>query len=218
MATKVTPTRENLLDIKRRTETVKYGKQLLEKKRDALLRSLEEDRRKLRDMERQFRELCKNIGMVYSLVRMYEGQSILQLLKPGRPILHVKVFQRTLMGCRFSQFEPVQDERSTGIFAAFDPAMTSLYVDDLLRALSETDRILWPYINLKTKITALENELKRTLLKINTLEYTVLPDLNDQRKLIEEVLGERERQERFSVKKIKRKKEIRIRYGQQDPV
>ena len=102
--------------------------------------------------------------------------------------------------------------------AAFDPAMTSLYVDDLLRALSETDRILWPYINLKTKITALENELKRTLLKINTLEYTVLPDLNDQRKLIEEVLGERERQERFSVKKIKRKKEIRIRYGQQDPV
>ncbi|MBN1334317.1 MAG: V-type ATP synthase subunit D [Synergistales bacterium] len=217
MVTKVTPTRENLLEIKRRSDTVKYGKQLLEKKRDALLRNLEEDRRRLRELEEHFRKLCQNIGMVYSLVRMYEGQAILQLLKPGRPILHVKVMKRTLMGCRFSQFDPVQDDRTSGTFAAFDPAMTSLYVDDLLRALSETDRILWPYINLKTKITALENELKKTLLKINTLEYTVLPELKDQRKQIEEVLGERERQERFSVKKIKRKKEKKIQYHDQDP-
>jgi len=207
MANKVTPTRENLLEIKRRSETVAYGKQLLEKKRDALLRNLEEDRKKMRDMEENFRKLCQKIGLIYSLVRMYEGQAILQLLKPGRPVMKVNVIQRSLMGCRFCQFEPLLDEGSQKVSASFDPAMTSLYVDDLLRALSETDRILWPYINLKTKITALENELKKTLLKINTLEYTLLPQLHDQKKQIEEVLGERERQDRFSIKKIKRKKE-----------
>lgn len=68
------PTREQLLDIRRQMTTVQYGKQLLEKKRDALLRALEEDRRNFKKLDALFREHIKRISFVYTLVRMYEDR------------------------------------------------------------------------------------------------------------------------------------------------
>ena len=50
------PTREQLLDVRKRRGTVQYGKQLLEKKRDALLRTIEEDRRIFREIAKEFAE------------------------------------------------------------------------------------------------------------------------------------------------------------------
>lgn len=209
MANRKAPTRENLLETRKQITTVQYGKTLLEKKRDALLRTLEDDRRKFREMDKEFREINKRISLTYSLVRMYEGHSMLQLLKPDTSSITVKIEKFSLMGCRFSQFYPKEMSQKPGIRINFDPALTSLYVDDLLMAISQSEKILWPYINLKSKITSLEKELSQTMLRINTLEYTFLPGLKKEETDIREVISERERQERYSIKKISKKKKIK---------
>ncbi|GAB1486409.1 hypothetical protein MASR2M79_14590 [Aminivibrio sp.] len=79
-------------------------------------------------------------------------------------------------------------------------------MEDLLKAMADGEECMWQYINLKTKITAIERELARTTLKINTLEHILLPSLLKETKRIEDVLSERERQEKFVAKRMGKKK------------
>ena len=65
---------------------------------------------------------------------------------------------------------------------------------------------MWKYVNLKTKLTFLEKELRKTLMKINTLQYVLLPELAADETRIRSILSERERQERFAVKRLASKK------------
>jgi V/A-type H+-transporting ATPase subunit D len=201
------PTREQLLDVRKRRSTVQYGKQLLEKKRDALLRSIEEDRRRFRDLEREFRERTKRLSVLYALVRMYDGASMMQLLRMDAPEISVSSVRHSLMGCHFVQFMP---ESANGnphqTRSAYDPALTSLYVDDLLREIGSVDALVWQYVNLTTKLSFLEKELRKTLMKINTLQYVLLPELARDETRIRAILSERERQERFSIKRLSSKK------------
>ncbi|HCL79461.1 MAG TPA: hypothetical protein DIC53_05790, partial [Synergistaceae bacterium] len=67
------PTREQLLATRRRIVAVQYGRKLLERKRDALIRSVEEQRRLFRRVRTEFEEWNRRITFLYSMVRMYEG-------------------------------------------------------------------------------------------------------------------------------------------------
>lgn len=199
-------TRDQLQGVKRQISTIGYGKQLLERKRDALVRAIEEDRRHLKDLEIKFREISDRLSLSYALIRLYEGQQAVWAMRPIQESFEVDVRYHSLMGCRYSSFTPCSDEGdSRMVEMSYDPALVSLYMDDLVRALAECQEVLWEYLNLKAKISALEKEVRKTLLKINTLEHNLLPNLNSDLSRIREVLSERERQERFRVKKIKSK-------------
>ena len=200
------PTREQLLDVRKRRGTVQYGKQLLEKKRDALLRTIEEDRRIFREIAKEFAEKTKRLSVFYALVRIYDGPSMIQLLRVDAPRLSVSSVRHSLMGCRYLQFFPQTSDLAPSVRFAYDPALTSLYVDDLRNELKQVDEIMWKYVNLKTKLTFLEKELRKTLMKINTLQYVLLPELAADETRIRSILSERERQERFAVKRLASKK------------
>ncbi len=204
MTAKRPPTREQLLDVMRQQEAVKYGKNLLEKKKDVLLRKLEDDRARFRELEEEFTRMTDALGFYYALARMYEGQGIIEMLKPGKREVMVEERITSLMGCSYSQFTPLDypDDHESYLY---DPAMTSLYVDDLIIAMERTGEILWEYINIRTRIVALESELKKSLLRINSLDQVVLPQLEEEESNINEVLGERSRQEQYAIKKIKKK-------------
>ena len=202
------PTREQLIDVRRQMATVQYGKELLEKKRDALLRTLEEDRRNFKKLESFFREQMRHISFIYALIRMYEGQSVLQFIKPEREHTQVDVERHTLMGCRYSQFKPLKEQVFSLSGLAYDPAMASLCVDDLLNEMKKIEEKVWLFINLKAKLSALEKELSKTMLKINTLQYILIPTLHKEESRIRDILSERERQERYAVKKLSKKKKL----------
>lgn len=201
------PTREQLLAIRRRTETIRYGMGLLQKKRDALVLAIEQEKRLFVSLGKKFRELCVRISVVYALVRMYEGQHVLSLLHPGQIPLVVTMERHSLMGCSYAQFRPahLEDELHPSTMK-YDPALASIHLDDLLSALSDADEILWRFINVKAKLVALEKDLKSTMRKINNLEHAVLPELLDEHKRIREILSERERQDRYTMKKMSRKR------------
>ncbi|MEA4881645.1 MAG: V-type ATP synthase subunit D [Synergistaceae bacterium] len=201
------PTREHLLATRKRIGGVTYGKKLLERKRDALLRSAEEERRLYREVRSEFLLRSRNITFLYSLVRMFEGDGSVRFLSAGIAPLPVAVEKKSIMGCRYSVFSPGEGERKNLSWKIpYDPAITSLYVEDLLKAMADGEECMWQYINLKTKITAIERELARTTLKINTLEHILLPSLLKETKRIEDVLSERERQEKFVAKRMGKKK------------
>ena len=200
------PTRDQLLSLRRQIVVVQYGKLLLEKKRDALLRAIEDDRRLFKELEKRFSDLCGKLSFSYSLVRIFDGHFALRVLKPVSPPLEIHSALHVLMGCRYPQFESPYDglaAESEGL--AYDPALASLNLDDLLKSLEEGKPLVWEYINKKAKLQALDRELKRTLQKINTLQHLLLPTLEKDLKRIREILSERERQELFNIKRLRTK-------------
>lgn len=206
MSEQRSPTRDQIISLRRRIETVTFGRQLLERKKDALIRAIEEDRRRLKDVHRRMEEACSGISFSYALVRLFEGQSIMRLLMGGSAPAGVHVVNHTLMGCRYQQFRLSEQDADSFGRSFVDPALASLHVDDLLEALEDVRALVWTYINLNSKLNALEKELKKTTLKVNTLEHTVLPSLAGDLRRIISVLAERERQERFAVKRLSNRK------------
>jgi len=77
-----------------------------------------------------------------------------------------------------------------------------MHVDELLETLARIEPVLWKYINLKSKLDALELEFEKTRRKVNNLEQEMLPGLEGQQRRIRLALAERERDEAFSVKKM----------------
>ncbi len=196
-----------MIQLRRHTEIVRFGKGLLEKKKDALLRAIDEDRRRLQKIEKELLAHLRKTAYSYGIVRMFEGPSFIKLFAIGRKSVSVRSERYNLMGCTYYQYEPRKNRENIPFEeASLDPALTSPYVDDLVEHLKGTEHLLWPYINLKVKLKALEKELKRTMRKVNTLEHTVLPDLKSDMKRIGDILDERERQERFAFKKFSKRK------------
>jgi V/A-type H+-transporting ATPase subunit D len=110
------------------------------------------------------------------------------------------------MGCRYPQFsDPYEGLAAENESLAYDPALASLNLDDLLKSLEDGKTLVWEFINKKAKLQALEREMKRTLQKINTLQHLLLPSLERDLKRIRETLSERERQELFNVKRLRTK-------------
>ncbi len=201
------PTREHLLNTRRRIGAVSHGKKLLERKRDALVRAADEERRLFRETERAFMAATKTITFFYSMVRLFEGDGAIRFLSAGSGPLGIKIDKKSVMGCRYSHFSAApEDKRRLSWKLPFDPAVTTLSVEDLLKSLGDNEECIWQYINLKTKIGAIERELSKTTLKINTLEHVILPSLEGDARRIEDLLSERERQEKFVAKRVARRR------------
>ncbi len=198
-------TRDRLLEVSSQIKDVVFGKGLLEKKRDALVRSMEGEKRRFKAVKLDFDRLCRQISSIYGLVRAYDGSEAIQLLGLQRSPLIISVEKESLMGCSYLRFSPLTEEKGRHTMA-MDPALVSLYMEELLSLVSEGEPLLWEYVTLKSKIQAFERELKKTNLKINTLEYSLLPSLVVERRRIIDIISERERQERFSIKKLTKKK------------
>jgi V/A-type H+-transporting ATPase subunit D len=177
---------------------------LLQKNKGCLVLAI--DRSDAFSLSREkFRELCVRISWLWRLVRMYEGQHLLSSSPSGADSL-VVVMDAFSHGCTFAQFRPAQSEDELHPSTMkYDPALSSIHLDDLLSALSDVDEILWRYINVRAKLVALEKDLRNTMRKINNLEHAVLPTLRAEYKRIREILAERERQDRYTLKKMSRR-------------
>lgn len=201
-------TRDRLLYVSSQIGDVVFGKGLLEKKRDALVRAMEGEKKRFKLVEMEFSQFCRKISTIYGLVRAYDGAEAIEILGLQRSPLVVTAEKESLMGCSYTSFFSENVKNETRQSMAMDPALTSLYVEELVNLVTACEPVLWNYVTLKGKIRAFERELKKTNLKINTLEYSLLPSLTQEKRRIIETISERERQERFSIKKITKKKRM----------
>jgi V/A-type H+-transporting ATPase subunit D len=203
MNSDVPVSRSELIEISRQIENMRFGCSLLERKKEALLREIETDRATFRTMRQEVEGMLSFVSYAYALVQLFEGESVMTLLSWGIEPRKVRIVRHALMGCRYSQFFPEDEERGSLLGGMLmDPALASLHVDELLENLARIEPVLWRYINLKSKLDALELEFEKTRRKVNNLEQEMLPGLEEQQRRIRLALAERERDEAFSVKKM----------------
>lgn len=206
--------RSERIEISRQIENMRFGCSLLERKKEAIFKEIEADRTTFRAMSKEVEDMIAFVSYAYALVRLFEGESVKTLLLWGVEPRRVRIARHALMGCRYSQFYPEDEERGRLLGGLLmDPALASLHVDELLETLVRIEPLLWRYINLKSKLDALELEFERTRRKVNNLEQELLPGLEAQEKRIRLALAERERDEAHSVKVMLKKRKTSTRGG-----
>ncbi|MDZ7849609.1 MAG: V-type ATP synthase subunit D [Halodesulfurarchaeum sp.] len=207
MATDVTPTRKNLMQIEDRIELSERGHDTLEQKRDGLIMEfmdiLDQAQDVRRDMESQYEGAQRQIN----LARAMEGDVAVRGAAAAiKEHPEITVESKNIMGVVVPQIESTKvrkdlDERGYGILG------TSARIDETAETFEELLETIVLAAEVETAMKKMLTEIETTKRRVNALEFTLLPDLYESQDYIESKLEEQEREEIFRMKKIKANKE-----------
>ncbi len=197
----ISPTRINLIQTKKTLSIAESGREVLERKRDVLLREL---RHSIFDAEKAREEVTEKLTTAYrNLLEaiMAQGTETIEMLGLGsnfeadflldfRSIMGVTVPIVEFLG--ESEVKPDYGFGNTN--AALDKAFSEFYQAlDLLADLATAEGISFQ----------IANDIKKTQRRVNALNHVLIPGYKRTVKQIEQVLEEKEREEFVRTKRVK---------------
>lgn len=202
VAIKIYPSRINLIRTKRTLEMAKAGLEVLERKRDVLMRELRHflyDAKKLREelvhaMTEAFQDLEKASIMM-------GPQAVENIASASSVKADFTIVERSIMGVhipivKFQREEDVKPDYGLGNTSVWlDKAFKDFYkVLDVVVKLAETEGAVFQ----------IANDVKNTQKRVNALKHIFIPMYSEMVKVMELVLEEREREEFVRMKMAKR--------------
>ncbi len=196
----VNPTRMELLRLKKRTALAKRGHKLLKDKQDELVRQLLILMRGIKELreevEKELTETTQRFLFARALMEPEEVQEAFLI-----PTKSVSVIEKllVLMNLKVPEFE--QD--ISGEMISYSFITTSSELDASLIAL---ESVIEKLIDLASKEKALQmiaDEIVKTRRRVNSLEYVLIPALEETVKFITMKLSEMERSDQVRIMKIK---------------
>lgn len=196
----------NLIQRKLQIKMAKQGVDLLKNKRDALIREFFELVKPLVALREELNAKLSRAGWNLFLASSYEGEERVRSAgMAAKDNFTVKTKNRNLWGIRIRDIEPTPRKRSplergyavSGVGARIDQAA------DAFEELIDTVLKLAP---VEQKLKKFGEETKKTTRRVNALEQALIPRLISERRYIQQVLEEREREDVFRLKHIKRKR------------
>ncbi|QZA89702.1 V-type ATP synthase subunit D [Salinarchaeum sp. IM2453] len=207
MAEDVKPTRKNLMEIEDRIEFSERGHDTLEKKRDGLIMEfmdiLDESKEIRSDLQQNYEEAQRKINMARSMEGDMAVRGAAAALE-NHP--EITTQSKNIMGVVVPEIESTRvkkdlDERGYGVMG------TSARIDEAAEAYEELLETIILAAEVETAMKKMLEEIEKTKRRVNALEFKLLPELRENKEYIEQKLEEREREETFTLKKVKEKKE-----------
>ncbi len=207
---RVSPTRMNLLIRKRQVKIAKQGADLLRKKRDALMKEFQKMLKPLvqahRDLDRTAREAVSFLALALGK----DGpEAVRSAALSSRGRLEVEREEEKVWGVRIPKLvvrNVVRRSSERGYTLLSVSARIDLTAMAYERLLSK----IFDLVPLEAKMKKVGQEIKKTSRRVNTLEQRVIPQLQAEMKFIRQVLEDREREDKFRLKRLKAKKEKRF--------
>lgn len=200
------PTRMTLMAKKGQIKLASDGVTLLEGKREALLKELIERAKELRELRNDLHKRGRMSVASLAIARAASGTpSVRSAGVAGRRQLNLEVESERVWGMQLGRINAegvvrMASERSVGLYD------TSAQTLDAARSAEEMLEQLVRCAPLERNIQILGEEVKKTNRRINALNEYLLPKLRGEVRLIKRILEEREREDTFRLKKIKKKK------------
>ncbi len=199
-------TRMTLMSKKGQIKLASDGVTLLEGKREALLQELIDRAKELRTLRTELHLRGRRAVADLAFARAAQGTpSVRSVGVAGRRELNLEVVQERVWGMSLGKIEPknvVRLPRDRGVGLLDSPS-------HVLEAAESAERMIEQLVvcaPLERNIQMLGEEVKKTNRRINALNEYLLPKLRDEVRTIARVLEEREREDTFRLKKIKKKK------------
>jgi len=195
----VTPTRMELLQIRKRKALAVKGHQLLSEKRDALVSSffdLIKKRKKAREeMEKVVEEAYRAMMMAEMAMGEERVRDMAEKIAMERK---VEVKGKNIMGINIPEFHLEEGE-----MPEYSMLSTTALMDEAVsKAMKMLDRVV-EVASIEGSVQMLGREIEKTKRRVNALEYIFIPRLLNTLTYIERQLEEREREDFFRRKRIK---------------
>jgi V/A-type H+-transporting ATPase subunit D len=204
MAEQVAPTKSNLLRSRRSLRTAVDGYALLDRKRNVLIREL---MAVLEEAKKVQVEVAAALAEAFGALRAANiavgAQNVEEVASACEEPTGITLLAKSVMGAWTPSVAriPEASRRSysfRGTAAALDEA-----VRRFRRAAETTARAA----ALETTVIGLAQEIRRTQKRANALHNVLIPRYREQIKFISESLEERDREDFFKVKQVKRKQD-----------
>jgi V/A-type H+/Na+-transporting ATPase subunit D len=201
-AENVSPTRINLIQTKKTLQLAESGREVLERKRDILLREL---RTNIYVAEHAREEL------VATLLEGYQSLTEANIAKGSETIANVAlgstiqfnyiIDNKSIMGVTVPsvEFQGEVDAKPDYGFAS-----TSVDLDKAFKQFHKVLLLLVDVARAEGTAFQIANDVKRTQRRVNALNHVLIPRYRNTAKWIEQVLEEKDREEFVRTKIIKR--------------
>jgi V/A-type H+-transporting ATPase subunit D len=197
-----------LIKTKERIALAKKGHKLLKQKRDALILEFFKILKKAQDLRgklsKRMREAYTSVLMAGTYHSVYQlGSTSLNLKKD----INVDIEVKNVMGVKIPYLETEMDSTPFLENPSYSVASTSAKIDGAVESFGDVLDIVIKLAESETAMKKLILEIEKTKRRVNALEFVVIPQLDETKRLISFRLDEMERDSFVSLKSIKRKLE-----------
>ena len=204
MVLAVSANRSELLKLKDRTKTAQKGHSLLKKKRDGLIIDFFKLLEHSKDVRAEMNELYKKAQEELKLARINSYELELKLLAKGAQGRAVVDFQsKNIMGLSVPQIKSLFTKRT--FTEQRKTPLASVYIRNTISAFDELLEKIVQVAEIETALIKLLREIEKTKRRVNGLEFSIVPELQETQKFVQLILDEQERDALIALKKIKAK-------------
>jgi len=198
----VSPTRMDLLDIRKKLVLAEKGHKLLEEKRDALVEKFFGIIHKRNELVKQLDNGFKESFQSLIQAQMLLGEKKVEEISYVTPELgEIDIDTDNVMGVKIPKIN--QENITIDIEPSYSFIETCSKLDDTHQDFKHLIKKLIELADLEGGIKSLAVEIEKTKRRVNVLENNLIPKLLATRKYIEMQLEEREREDFFRRKRIK---------------
>ena len=200
--TDFTPTKTNLDRAKHFLVFAHSSHALLDRKRKVLIQEMMERVSRAQDMAR---ELQARLDEVYQLIIhaniVYGSLAVEELARTVDPLETIEQLSSSVMGVSLPRLlvEDYQLEASYGMYRG------GVSLDHAMDKMVGLRRLLFQFAEMETAISRLAYEIDRTAKRVNSIEKIQIPRYEALVKTIEEALEEKDREDLFRLKIVKKK-------------
>lgn len=200
----IAPTKSNLLAMKEQLSVSVNGYELLEEKREILVRDLMELVDKVKSLETQIDSVIQKAYPAYKKMLLLNGQNQLERIAHSVHYdFQMKEKTVTVGGMQFPTVEVQLPKKELFYSSIGTDANTDVTIEYFFELLS----LLAQMASIKTIVWRLSEEVRKVQRRVNALDKMIIPETEETKKYIESVLEERDRENTFVLKALKKKNE-----------
>lgn len=202
----VSPTRTELLTRRAQVRLAEQGAEMLRTKREVLIREFLKDLKNFSSERDKMRSaVMKAVQSLLTAVAVDGTETISSVSSATRRPVTVELKKRNIWGASVIDIESdysVRPSESRG----YTPYTVSARIDETASAFEEVIEHAIHVAPVEHKLNVLAEHIRKTSRRVNALEQRLLPSLREQISFIRDTLDQREREDTFRLKRLKRKK------------
>lgn len=203
MQENIAPTKANLMTSQVALNFSKKGYELLDKKRNVLIREMMNFMDRAKGIQQKMQEIFKEAYEALIMANITIGiNEVNQVAESIPQATEFTILTQSVMGVEIPQIK--YEKRELEPYYSFYHTNTAL--DVALQKFHQVKYLLYELAEIEDSVYKLATEIKRTQKRTNALKNIQIPKYEALVKMISEMLEEKEREDFFRLKVLKKKK------------
>ena len=200
---KMFPTKANLIKSKSMLTFSKQGYQLLDKKRNVLVREIMSMIEQVQLLQKRIDEVFSEVYSALQHANITMGTSSVAETAISIPVEeNIRILNKSVMNVEIPTIKYVQSPQKP----PYGFYRTNSALDITVTKMKEVQKLVYRLAEVENGVFRLAEEIRKTNKRANALDKIQIPKYEELTKWIEESLEEKEREDFFRLKRVKVKK------------